>query len=744
MFAPLMMKPESPTAAMRNSRVSRPAPVQAPVQSSEQEPQLPRLTPSLPGSLQRKLAVGTLDDPLEQEADHAAEQVTSMPASKLTVTPAPPVLSRKCAECEEEEKRLQRKVAERAEAGVTDAPAIVRDVLRSPGRPLSDAWRSYFEPRFGRDFSQVRLHTEAHAGDSARAVGARAYTVGRHIVFADVQSGGDRALLAHELAHVVQQSAPASETTVRRAPVRGPPNPPPRESLEIIAQRLARLALGQHQINQNFPGGPVLSVVRDDVSGRIFVAFNTGISRPLTELMNQRLLAHIQRAGTGQFKIVHDIVPGGHAEVIALNDAITAREAATQRLVAAQDLPTFELHNVWLQESRRFETAVRCEHCGPLTEGVRVTRSLYIAENPVSVTSPAAVTVSGTITPKEPGSGERSPPTSPPPGPETSRGGVQSSATASQKATTGAEKPSAKAPPPLPEISRGAFQSSAASGQEATTGAVGGAAMMIHQGQVQNLENYEHQKAEEAVKKIEPIVRELTSQGSWVAVKIYFDAPKTTNLLASVFKESSDVSHFLWVTYSSGDTREQALGQEPAKMGRAPLGTYEAPKNPLGEDRTGYVADVRIFRPDPNPQPMMFGYPSFVGTYSPFHVEQNSVGGRFDQMVATGMHRSLRFHAGSAADPRSVVEMSHVDFDGTKHWYETEWVSGNDPSKGINARFVEKSDGKILSTINSYFKHVESPSGNVLGENVSGESTSAPGVYNWSALIVWKQNDNSR
>jgi hypothetical protein len=87
----------------------------------------------------------------------------------------------------------------------------VHEVLRSPGEPLDHASRAFLEPRFGHDFSQVRVHTDARAAESARAVNALAYTVGRDIVFAGRSSGpqtltGQR-LLAHELTHVVQQGA---------------------------------------------------------------------------------------------------------------------------------------------------------------------------------------------------------------------------------------------------------------------------------------------------------------------------------------------------------------------------------------------------------------------------------------------------------------------------------------------------------------------------------------------------------
>jgi hypothetical protein len=93
------------------------------------------------------------------------------------------------------------------------APPIVYEVLRSAGQPLDPNTRAFLEPRFGYDFSHVRVHTDAQAAKSAQAVGALAYTVGRDIVFGAGQyspgvSGGQR-LLAHELAHVVQQqSAP--------------------------------------------------------------------------------------------------------------------------------------------------------------------------------------------------------------------------------------------------------------------------------------------------------------------------------------------------------------------------------------------------------------------------------------------------------------------------------------------------------------------------------------------------------
>lgn len=87
-------------------------------------------------------------------------------------------------------------------------PASVHEVLSSPGQPLDSATRSFFEPRFGRDFSDVRVHTDAKAAQSAHAVNALAYTVGTQVVFGSDQYGphtpAGRRLLTHELTHVVQ------------------------------------------------------------------------------------------------------------------------------------------------------------------------------------------------------------------------------------------------------------------------------------------------------------------------------------------------------------------------------------------------------------------------------------------------------------------------------------------------------------------------------------------------------------
>jgi hypothetical protein len=145
-------------------------------------------------TLQTKLRVNEPGDVYEQEADRIADQVMAAPAHS-TVSGVPP--------------RIQRFSAQ-SNGRMDAAPASVDQALASPGRPLEPALRQDMEPRFGHDFSRVRVHSGAAAEQSAQGVNAKAYTMGRNIVFG---TGGfapstheGRRLLAHELTHVVQQS----------------------------------------------------------------------------------------------------------------------------------------------------------------------------------------------------------------------------------------------------------------------------------------------------------------------------------------------------------------------------------------------------------------------------------------------------------------------------------------------------------------------------------------------------------
>jgi hypothetical protein len=142
-----------------------------------------------------------------------------------------------CAECRNE--RLQHRSTEQSEPST--APPIVHEVLRSPGQPLDASTRAFMEPRFGHDFSQVRIHTDARAGESAQAVNALAYTVGRDVVFGagryEPGTSEGQKILAHELAHTIQQGP-----GVQRLPDKLETTDPG-DSAEKEAQAAARAAM---------------------------------------------------------------------------------------------------------------------------------------------------------------------------------------------------------------------------------------------------------------------------------------------------------------------------------------------------------------------------------------------------------------------------------------------------------------------------------------------------------------------
>jgi hypothetical protein len=160
--------------------------------------------------LRSQYEVSRPGDPDEVEAERAADEVMRMPE---------PAVQRKCRQCEDEERseRYQRKPAGDGAVPGGGSPPLVS----GSGQQLSRQARAFFEPRFGMDLGDVRIHTGEEAAASARAFDARAFTYGRNIVFGRGQyqpetTQGKR-LLAHELAHVAQSAGGA----IHRAPAEG-------------------------------------------------------------------------------------------------------------------------------------------------------------------------------------------------------------------------------------------------------------------------------------------------------------------------------------------------------------------------------------------------------------------------------------------------------------------------------------------------------------------------------------------
>jgi len=180
--------------------------------------------------LQPKLTVGPPGDAYEREADRVADAVMRMPEPEGRV-------QRVCAECEEEmhrqpapeeedEEKLQAKEMPGQVPEVTPDLESRFTALQGSGQPLPSSERAFFEPRFGQDFSSVRIHSGPEAADLAQRVQARAFTLGHSVVLGKGEdrpgTTAGRQLLAHELTHVVQQSGTAGLARLAGDPEKAP------------------------------------------------------------------------------------------------------------------------------------------------------------------------------------------------------------------------------------------------------------------------------------------------------------------------------------------------------------------------------------------------------------------------------------------------------------------------------------------------------------------------------------------
>lgn len=173
-----------------------------------------------------RLDVSQGHDADEKAADAAAAQVMRGPAPESGAAGArcgcgtALAVPGTCDKCRVAARVLQCRSSGNAAGDVSAAPPLVHRVLDRPGQALDASTRTFFEPRFGADLGHVRVHTDTHAARSADAVGALAYTVGHQLVFGDGQyapaTQHGRELIAHELAHVLQQGA--GRRRLRRRP----------------------------------------------------------------------------------------------------------------------------------------------------------------------------------------------------------------------------------------------------------------------------------------------------------------------------------------------------------------------------------------------------------------------------------------------------------------------------------------------------------------------------------------------
>jgi hypothetical protein len=184
------------------------------------------VSPALP--LQPKLTISQPDDPYEQEADRVAERIMRMPEPAVQGKGGFPAGNNNGCKDGQEKKQealVQRKVSAHSPTAA-DVPPIVHEVLRSPGEPLDTGTRTSLEPKFGFDFGSVRVHSDARAAESARAISALAYTVGNRLVFGAGQyspsTPAGQWVLAHELTHAVQQDFKTDTTRLRLGDLHDP------------------------------------------------------------------------------------------------------------------------------------------------------------------------------------------------------------------------------------------------------------------------------------------------------------------------------------------------------------------------------------------------------------------------------------------------------------------------------------------------------------------------------------------
>lgn len=246
-------------------------------------------------AIQTKLQVNQPGDVYEQEADRVAEQVMRIPeppvqrqpkneeesiqtkplSAQITpllqrqreeekdeppqtklISPNYPTFQRQEELEEDEEKPLQTKEVPSTTPDVTQNIETCINAMRGGGQPLSESEHAFFEPRFGYDFSQVRVHTDTQAAETAQALNARAFTVKQDVVFGARQYAPEttlgRRLLAHELTHIVQQSGLQGRSSYRHDHIARKPKGDPPESTGTFKIRGDNVYM-YSKTNKNFP-----------------------------------------------------------------------------------------------------------------------------------------------------------------------------------------------------------------------------------------------------------------------------------------------------------------------------------------------------------------------------------------------------------------------------------------------------------------------------------------------------------
>jgi predicted nucleic acid-binding protein len=704
----------------------------------------------LPGIIQRKLTMGAVNDPLEHEADRVADQVMRMPDPGIVVNPAPPQISRKCEACEDEEETLQRKETGTVEPGLSDAPASVHEVLRSPGQPLDEATRAYFEPRFGRDFSGVRIHSDAKAARSVAEVNARAYTVGSHMVLGagahGPTSNPGRRLLAHELTHVMQQLA-RNGMHLQRAPAGGndPTASVPRQVVVIDASIIGEINRGNvdaaHALRNFVDTATVyipLQQYRELTAQPGKMIAGVGPDLPRTAAANKQLISdlHIRIAPAGD--------TAKYAEVLEANrragNTISATDIEVAAAAKANNGKVWSLDKSYVRPNLAALEKVLGVKIAPETHSVTVPashpREDYRQARASLGLKPLDVSVggiaSGEINTGSPGSSE---------------GGGTKPAT-----NTTAQPAEIVTPIEAPH----------ASGGQSIHAAAEFGAIALLSAQLDAVRAAEKQKAIDRLNELAPQIEDWRQKGRGVTVTLVVEVPDQVDI-AAIWAGIGDASQVVYFKkmYISSITRAPQSPSSSGQQGPAYVAN-DAPGDPDSYDPHDLPLDAQIRMqmgekyPIPELRPkagfhfasrdlQLPAYPSatsagqpggrgLAGHYVPVAVKLYREGSP-KNIQTYGISRSLLVSIGQLN-----LDLTMVDLNDHRPYTDKGLTIGIGEGQGLFSRTFEKNRGTVHNyVIQSRFSYKKTKDFDVLIEDAAGEDLDPQWRMGskWRATIVW-------
>ncbi len=302
---------------------------------SEEEEELVQTKPMSGGSfLQCRVGEEEEGDLLQRQTEVKEEKDEALVQRQPEIEEEGDLLQRQPKN--EEDEMLQMKESSSAGApGVSKSVAGRIDGLRGGGEALSASTRAYFEPRFGRDFSGVRVHRGSGTSDVARSLNARAFTVGRDIAFGEgeyaPEASGGRRLLAHELTHVVQQRQRSIPSLVQRqnggSSLLSVSHDDRLAVIAELAQRIAHERGELHKTQSKISGLPAVSSESVDAQRETMRAGVKTAEERIKGLLTERIVRLKEAIAT-----LHTALPGAEAEYSPSAESVNEVQMEIERL----------------------------------------------------------------------------------------------------------------------------------------------------------------------------------------------------------------------------------------------------------------------------------------------------------------------------------------------------------------------------------------------------------------------------